>query len=299
MGVLGPDVSFLLTARALGVSFERTLTIGRQELHADALDLRAAYAECGLDLPAERAREIASGPDRFADGLFRDLGAEKLDSVDASGYEGSTLVHDLNLPLPAELHQSYSAVFDGGSLEHVFDVVQGLRNCLSAVEVGGHFVSVSPANGYFGHGFYQFSPELFQGTLSEPNGFSLVSTLVRTTRPLGRWYEVEDPANAGARVTMTSRWPVQLYVVGKRVRATDVLAEAPHQAHYVAEWAKPAAGHASRRAGLKSLVPTTVRRALRTFTWRHPRRSGPGHFRRVKLAELATSGNPGRRSRSR
>ena len=57
-------------------------------------------------------------------------------------------------------------MIDSGSLEHVFNISQALRNCLEMVESGGHFISIGPANNAMGHGFYQFSPELYFRILS-------------------------------------------------------------------------------------------------------------------------------------
>src|SRR5262245_61705589 len=108
MGVLGSDVAFLVALRALGVSFERGLTIGRQELHTDAVDLRAGFAESGARLSRERAAEIVAEPHRFADRLFAELGTRQLDCLDASDYEGCNVIHDLNTPAPDYLRERYS-----------------------------------------------------------------------------------------------------------------------------------------------------------------------------------------------
>ncbi|MCA1572803.1 MAG: hypothetical protein LC798_21415 [Chloroflexi bacterium] len=42
-------------------------------------------------------------------------------------------------------------VLDGGTLEHVFDYPTALRGALDAVRLGGHFIAVTPANGWCGH----------------------------------------------------------------------------------------------------------------------------------------------------
>ena len=78
--------------------------------------------------------------------------------MDASDYEGCSIVHDLNNPLPEHLVGRYSLVLDSGTLEHVFDFPTALRNSLAAVRTGGHFVTIAPGNNQFGHGFYQFGP---------------------------------------------------------------------------------------------------------------------------------------------
>ena len=44
---------------------------------------------------------------------------------------------------------------------------------MKMVKTGGHLMLFTPANNYFGHGFYQFSPELFYRVLSKENGFEV------------------------------------------------------------------------------------------------------------------------------
>ena len=85
---------------------------------------------------------------------------------------------------------------DAGSLEHVFDVPTAIRNCMRMVAPGGYFLAITPANNTMGHGFYQFSPELFYRVLSDANGFTVERMLVTGTSST-RWFEVADPASIG------------------------------------------------------------------------------------------------------
>ena len=62
----------------------------------------------------------------------------------------------LNQPLSADLEEAFTAVVDCGSLEHVFDFPAAVRNCMRMVAVDGHSLSVTPADNWAGHGFYQF-----------------------------------------------------------------------------------------------------------------------------------------------
>jgi hypothetical protein len=49
----------------------------------------------------------------------------------------------LNKPVPDNLRSRFSVVFDGGTLDHVFNICQALKNAMEMVEVGGYFVQVS------------------------------------------------------------------------------------------------------------------------------------------------------------
>jgi hypothetical protein len=65
--------------------------------------------------------------------------------------------------------------------------------------VGGHFVIITPANAHCGHGFYQFSPELFYSALCAENGF-WVERLLFVYR--NQWFSVRKPADLKERVEL-------------------------------------------------------------------------------------------------
>lgn len=67
----------------------------------------------------------------------------------------------MNREIPGDFIEKYSMVLDGGSLEHVFNFPVAVRNCMQMLQVGGHYLAITPANNFMGHGFYQFSPELY------------------------------------------------------------------------------------------------------------------------------------------
>jgi hypothetical protein len=287
VGVTWPDISFLLAARELGASYERTLTIGRQSLFADASELARAHADCGVTVSVAQANAVIHEGHGYADSLLRHLGAHELDSLDASGYEGSTLVHDLNEPLPGDLRERYTLVFDGGSLEHVFNFPQALKNCMEAVAVGGHLVTITPANNLFGHGFYQFSPELFYRAFAPVNGFRVVVMLVRAVHRWAHWYAIRDPASVGDRVTMTSPWTSLLFVLAERTEHVEPLAVWPQQSDYTVAWSQ--AAKEARGTTLRERLPAPLRRAAHVAATLAGTTSGPGHFERVEMADIAGS----------
>ena len=98
-----------------------------------------------------KVTEIAAEP--FTEHLFALLGSASVRSIDYSGYEGADIVHDLNEPIPASLVESCDTVFDGGSIEHIFNLPIALANLMKLVRVGGTVLSVNGANNFLGHGF--------------------------------------------------------------------------------------------------------------------------------------------------
>ena len=285
MGISATSAEFLVQARASGVSFRDTLTLGRQSLSVRSSDIRRLlkrYAVPGFEEAYPRSAPAARDFPQAADPFFQALGAEKTDSIDADAYEGSSLVHDMNLPIPTGLHQQYDCVVDGGTLEHIFAFPTAIRNCMEMVRVGGHLLLMTPANNFFGHGFYQFSPELFFRVLSPENGFCIERMIaiesenlnheflgrIRAYEEHGRPYTVLDPAVTGKRGLLRNSRRVLLFVQAKRQADVLIFAKAPQQSDYVALWHETAHGQGDApppgpakvmRERLKGLVPAYLK----------------------------------------
>lgn len=243
MGITDQGLEFLLSARRRGVSFDRTMTIGRQFL---LVPPDRSEVLTGAHAPEEDrglAPVLAERP-RFAEPLLRALGARDVCSIDASGYEGATYVHDMNRPLPSPFLEPFSVVIDGGCLEHVFDFPVAIRNCMQMVAVGGHLLCMPPVNNAAGHGFYQFSPELYFRVLSPENGFVVERMLLAEVRPDATWYQVADPAAVGRRIEFTTRHQAYLYVQARKVDDRAPLASPPVQSDYDELWRHGAQGPA-------------------------------------------------------
>lgn len=237
--------------------------LGRQRMHIQPADLGAAFSKLGLTLPPGRAQALHSEQDGFAEPLLELLGAREPASLDHSDFEGSEFVHDLNDPIPAELRASRSLVWDGGTLEHVFNFPTAVRNAMELTEVGGHLLLMSPANNWMGHGFYQFSPELWFRVLSPENGFRVEWMLIKASRhPASRWYRVRDPKEVGERVTLTARSRGTLYVLARREEEVPVLAQTPQQSDYAEAWATNTVDRDRGVARLKTKLRSQLNRRL-------------------------------------
>src|SRR5579872_4013008 len=99
IGINTNSLRFLLYSRTLGVSFERTVTVGRQTLSVHVDDLPRVFDEFGVEMAEGEARDLHLAGDGYAEPLFIRLGARIAESTDASAYEGATIVHDMNLPV--------------------------------------------------------------------------------------------------------------------------------------------------------------------------------------------------------
>lgn len=128
--------------------------------------------------------------------LFSALGAE-LHCFDITASRGFEIVADLNFPLPLEAHGQYDIVYDGGTMEHCFNVPQVIANILSLAKVGGYIVHVNPIN-YFNHGFYSFHPTFYHDFYTQ-SGNELVAPIYSLYGPVLETRAMELPATQGFR----------------------------------------------------------------------------------------------------
>jgi hypothetical protein len=238
MGIDNNFLYFLAESTKSGVDLAKTATLGRQNFYRiTEASLVAGLRRAGFSATPAEARAMLETHGVYADALLRFLGADVLDTFDYSDYEGATCIVDMNKPIDPVYHGRYTTVLDGGSLEHIFNFPQAITNCMQMVAEGGHFVAFCPANNFFGHGFYQFSAELFFRIFSPENGFVATRiVLVEDDQSRRGWFEVADPASVRERVTLMSATPCHLFVRSRKVRTAEPFAAPPYQSDYVTMW---------------------------------------------------------------
>jgi len=259
MGLDINAVLFLLAAHKKGANFGDVLTIGRQDLNIYPAKMREVLAKAGL--PADLFAPTAADT-RFAEPVFQTLGARTIASLDASAFEGAQYVHDLNLPVGPELKQRFDLVYDGGTLEHVFNFPMALQNCMEMVREGGRFITHTCANNCCGHGFYQFSPELFYNVFSEDNGFEVERMILHAVGPYGRWYEVANPRTIRSRVELFNCVPLLMLLQVRRTRIVPLFTKTPQQSDYTPRWDQQTPGtnpYAPSRSRLATVLPGVAR----------------------------------------
>lgn len=226
MGVIPSQLKLLDRILSPGM---RVLTIGR-------LSVRTRY------LPHHRADSDSPYFDEFARERYP---AISVDHLDGSDYQGAAIIQDLNLPL-SDMNLahagSYDLILDGGSLEHLFDVPQALRNYNALLREGGMIYITTNANNHYGHGFYQFSAELFYRAFSRENGF-VVERCFLEEHPLlaaeisrsRRFFTVRDPKELGSRGQFLSDRPVLIHCLARKIGTCEI-PRSLIQSDYLAAW---------------------------------------------------------------
>lgn len=239
MAIDSETARLFLAARKAGVAFGRMLMLGRQNILLRPSETQALFRQYELK-PDERllAPEAYVKPP-FAEPFFESLGATCCEALDFSPYEGAALVHDLNEPLPAEHVEKYDLVFDGGTLEHVFNFPQALHNAMQLVKPSGWYAGFTGGNNWFGHGFYQFSPELYYRAFSRANGFSKCAVFLVPEGLRLKWYLVQDPARLRTRTNLINSVRTPLLVLARKAAPTPAKLRL-QQSDYAPYWEKNA-----------------------------------------------------------
>ncbi|MGA0562248.1 hypothetical protein ACO2RV_07340 [Ancylobacter sp. VNQ12] len=235
MGIDATSAIYLLSLKRSDTNFSSVLTLGRQDIsHIRAKDFDEIVAKSKIAIDDKTKKDITS--DKWADDLFRYLGASSVEAIDASDYEGADHIHDLNDSVPIALHDKYDVVFDGGTLEHVYNIPNALLNCMKMVKIGGHFISIAVCNNFVGHGFYQFSPEFFFRSLSKKRGFEIKDAIFvelghsPIRHPI--WHRVPDPDVVRGRVTFTGNKRVYMIIRAQKISSIDLSGVFPQQSDY-------------------------------------------------------------------
>ncbi len=236
MGVSQEALGLLALARTSGADFSRVVTIGRQRLSAAPEYVDHFFRQRGR---ADLADKLAAAPgDGYCEQLLKiAFGAALVQSIDASAYENADIIHDMNTPIaPGEL---YSIVGDFGTLEHVFNVPVAFDNMARLAAPNAHILHMLPSNNFVGHGFYQFSPELFFQIYSTERGYAGTRVFGAPGSTPDIWYEIRSPRDLKSRVNITSRDQLHLMVLTQKTGEPAPLVERPvQQSDYVEIWDK-------------------------------------------------------------
>ncbi len=148
------------------------LMIGKQKILIDTYSLENLMDEFQINFDRNLLRKMRGGEIDSVELLK--LFSEEVHALDYSGYEGADIIFDLNSEsTPSELVNRFEMVIDGGTLEHVFNVKNAINHMNRFLKKDGIIYHMVPANGWMGHGFYNFSPSFFEDAYGPQSGFRL------------------------------------------------------------------------------------------------------------------------------
>lgn len=214
------------------------LTLGRQGMHAFPTKVDALLTKYGQ--PHLTGRYVWG----YCEQMFSDFGFQSIDSLDNSEYENATRIHDMNRPLPASTPR-YDYIYDGGTIEHIFNCPQVCENIINSLEVGGIFCSVTSNNNLSGHGIYQFSPEFFLSAFSPKYGMEIKELYIGIVgTPREYWIDVNNfNKENGGRNCAKFSVPGDVYIITIAKKISDdrlsLITDSPQQYSYEhVDWVK-------------------------------------------------------------
>jgi hypothetical protein len=279
MGLLKPHLHVLCNEQAQSQRIRgETLTLGQLAVYATLDEARSLLARYGITpqplpqgfdtcnkIPGWQGTSRAKNTN--AQTVLSLLGADKVYVADVSAYEKPDFVMDLNLAIPPDLACRFDTILDAGTLEHVFDLPQALRNIAGMLRVGGSVAHFLPASNFIDHGFYSISPTLLYD-FYQANGFEHLSCYLREGSPYvyekkGRVYRYRE---VGSETPIVTPNAVEVLFFATKVRSVDQF-EKPMQTLYrrLSGWSDSAAPNGAAPAKRAESKASPVISLLKRF----------------------------------
>ncbi|MGL4321258.1 MAG: methyltransferase domain-containing protein [Paracoccaceae bacterium] len=271
---MGIDITLFAKLSQLSLRYKpsgRSVMLGRQGLQINPnnrLRFNRLLRNAGHDL---RYSDVVQA-DGFAEKMWETLGFPAMESMDVADYEGASILHDLNLPVPESLHGQFDFIFDGGTIEHVFDVSTALINVFRMLRPGGRFISANGMNGWVGHGMYQFNPEMVWSFWKRRCGCNVVLCEGLPKDEGGAEIAFKDIADYGTRVRLNRAFPqgrVYLYYEVEKPESA-ALGNVVQQSDYVHKYNE----HAEVAANLTGQAGAATDKRIEKQVWRAAKQAG-------------------------
>ncbi len=225
MGIGTTELQFLLYSKKNFGEFKKVLTLGRQQIGIENFEIKKLLnKDCKYKIYD------------YCEELLKDqFGATEVHSIDFSDYEGCTFQHDIGEEI--NLDFKYDTIIDFGTTEHIFNVGQAFKNIHKTLNVGGRILHSNPANSFNGHGFHQFSHELYFSLYSKKNGYTNTKVFLNdfSNKHKGYWFEI-NISKSGKRVEYCCKESVGNLV--HTIKNNEIDSLIVHQILYDQVWVK-------------------------------------------------------------
>ena len=191
MGIGFHELSFLQYSQKKK-KFQTMGILGRQENYLK--DTSYSY------LISSNNNKNKNYADKF---LIDHFNLKKLVTFDAFDKENPTEVANFNHIFKND--NLFDIFYDGGSLQHTFNIPNVLKNISNHVKEGGTIVHVASSNNLCGFGFYQFSPEFFLNYYSNQNGFFNTEIFVANYDNHKEWFKLKENLSSDININTNAR----------------------------------------------------------------------------------------------
>jgi len=228
VGVSKATATLLCKLSQRGLLNGALLQLGVQRISSESKDL---IMQTFKSASQHNLNEFSSGKKRF----WHSLGFDEVISLDSNDFEGSEIICDLNRPVESTFRKRFDVVFDGGTLEHIFDTKAALLNIDSLLLDGGLVIHEVPSSNAIDHGFYSFSPTFFQDFY--PNqGYEIIELLLVVKR--GRCAKIYQYSTPPPGKYIRENWgnkTVNVWCVARKSKISKDL-NSTQQTKYLNAW---------------------------------------------------------------
>ncbi len=141
--------------------------------------------------------------------LINKFKLSKVISFDKNTNEKPDYIEDFEKEI--NYKNKFDIFFDGGSLQHIYDVPKALKNINKMTKINGKIIHTVVFNNFQGFGFYQLSPEIFFSIYSEINGFKNTEVFLINNSNNDYWYKIEE-LKIGEKYNFNSNGQLSIYV---------------------------------------------------------------------------------------
>ena len=208
------------------------LTLGRQQIHIHQNDINYFLNKYSFNSLINKFNVYDYSETLFAN-LFCNNVNVNVDSIDNSNYEGANIIHNMNAPFQSA--KKYQYIYDGGTIEHIFNIPQVMENVIRMLDLNGLFVSVTCNNNFSGHGMYQFSPEFFLSSLNEKYGMKIEAIyLGKVNTEFEGWMDVNHYNDGRNCAKFDGNDPVYILTIARKISDAreNLIDNSPHQYSY-------------------------------------------------------------------
>ena len=169
--------------------------------------------------------------------FFKLLNFNQVQSIDVNNYENATIIEDLNFPVKKKYYEYFDFIYDGGTLEHIFNISQALNNLCKIVKTKGYIMHLSPVNNYIDHGFYSINPTLLKDYYEQNNFKILEINLIKQNFNLEKDYSWEVFEYEPNIISNYNHWKwnnkrMLVWLVAKKIKNISEL-KVPIQLKYI------------------------------------------------------------------
>jgi hypothetical protein len=155
MGVGVNELRAIAFGKRLGLlRLDQTVTLGRQQVFLSQSDYDQLVKKSVLHIADFPAND-------FAEPLLKSLKATVVESIDASDYEGASIIADFNKGLEEQHHAKFTSFIDFGAMEHIFDAHQVLVNVNHLLQINGTALFCRQLMDILATAFISFRPSFF------------------------------------------------------------------------------------------------------------------------------------------